>query len=463
MQMLRRLVPLLALAFLAALPAGSALATTPVCTAVTGTLRYKPQYTASCPAQTITSVELVKTSNGAAVGITPTGVGTSDVTVDANGTLASNVQYRLKLTVDDGSGAALWTQTFRTLKPPAHPGLHVKYITAIPADAVLDMAHRIDKANIVAVPTNADFIDASTQSLSATAYTNALKHHQSALVVTDLPVLNSAGLGSALNKYCNAKHGVVLAGQTHWIVGSNGGWSQTSAIGPQGGPWEKHWSLYYYEDVTLDRVTGGDLAAGSVQNHFLTKGLTDFHVVGPGSGAVELRDYAQGHVLAKLRRPGSGFYNTYGGQFLISEHQIDGGRTVDLGFRPWSKDVSGGGFDPADSPGGSVLTRALWWATNRIPPTNTHFTSKPPSTSTRATVIVAMAAKDADKENAFDIHFRYRLDGGSWHWAVGTSFVLYHLAKGRHHTIYARAFDDGGNRDEHAARYTFYVTPGALG
>jgi hypothetical protein len=78
-------------------------------------------------------------------------------------------------------------------------------------------------------------------------------------------------------------------------------------------------------------------------------------------------------------------------------------------------------------------------------------------------VIVAMGAKDADKENAFDIHFRYRVDGGSWHWAVGTSFVLYHLSTGRHHTIYARAYDDGGNADRHVARYTFYVTPGALG
>ena len=144
-------------------------------------------------------MELVKTSNSASVGTTPTGEGTSDVTVDVNGTLASNMQYRLKLMVDDGSGAELWTQTFRTLKAPANPNLHVKYITAIPADAVLDMAHRIDRANVVAVPVSGDFIDASTRSLSAAAYTAALKHHQSALVVTDLPVLNTAGLGSALN------------------------------------------------------------------------------------------------------------------------------------------------------------------------------------------------------------------------------------------------------------------------
>jgi hypothetical protein len=461
--MFRRIVPLLALAILAAAPAGSALAA-PTCTADISNLRYRPHYTASCAGQTIDSVELVKTSNGASVGITTGGLGTSDVTVDGNATLASDVQYKLKLMVDDGLGGAaeLWSQTFRTLKAPAHAKLHVKYITAIPADAVLDMAHRVDRANIVAVPTNGDFIDASTQSLSRSAYTAALKHHQSALVVTDLPVLNTQGLGKALNAYCNAKHGVVLAGQTHWLAGG-AGWSVTSAVGLPGDSWAANWSLYYYEDITADRVTGGDLAAGSVQHHFLTKGLTDFHVVGPGSGAVELRDYAQGHVLARLKPGGVPFFQQYGGQFLIAEHQIEAGRVVDLGYRPWSKDVSNGGFDPADSPGGSLLTRALWWATNRIPPTNTHFTSVPPKTSTRATVIVQMAARDADKENPFDIHFRYRLDGGSWHSAVGTSFVLYHLAKGRHHTIYARAYDDGGNRDPHVARYTFYVTPGALG
>ncbi|HET7171309.1 MAG TPA: hypothetical protein VFI18_06720, partial [Gaiellales bacterium] len=214
--MFRRLVPVVVLAIVAASPAGSALATGPVCTATTGQLRYKPEYTAGCPGQTIDSVELVKTSNGAAVGFTRLGLGTSDLTVDVNGTLGSNVQYKLKLMVDDGSGDQLWTQTFRTLKPPAHANLHVKYITAIPADAVLDMAHRIDRANVVAVPTRADFIDASTRSLSTTAYEAALKHHQSALVVTDLPVLNSGYLGAALNRFCNHGHGVVLAGQTHW-------------------------------------------------------------------------------------------------------------------------------------------------------------------------------------------------------------------------------------------------------
>jgi hypothetical protein len=461
--MFRRLVPLLALALIAGLPAGSALATVPACTADTGTLRYKPEYTASCPGQTIVSAELVKTSNSASVGTTRTGEGTSDVTVDVNGTLASNMQYRLKLMVDDGSGAELWTQTFRTLKAPANPNLHVKYITAIPPDAVLDMAHRIDKANIVAVPTNADFIDASAVGLSSSAYAAALKHHQSALVVTDQPVLSSGQLGAALNRFCNNGHGVILAGQTHWRADAATPWDTTSAIGDETGPWATHWSLFHYDLMTNDRVIGGDLATSSIKPHFLTKGLNTFHVYGYGSGSVELRDYAQAKIVAALKK-NTPYFTQWGGQSLIAEDQYKGGRVVDLGYRPWAKDVSNGGFDPADgSPGGSLLARALWWATNRIPPTNTHFTSVPPRTSTKATVIVGMAAKDADKENPFDIGYRYKVDGGSWKKAVGATFVLYHLAKGRHHTIYARAYDDGGNVDPHAARYTFYVTPGALG
>jgi hypothetical protein len=61
------------------------------------------------------------------------------------------------------------------------------------------------------------------------------------------------------------------------------------------------------------------------------------------------------------------------------------------------------------------------------------------------------------------LRFRYRVDGGRWRWAVGSSFVLYHLAGGSVHTVQAYAVDSGGNRDAHAARYTFRVLPGAIG
>ena len=316
--MFRRLVPLLALALIAGLPAGSALATVPACTADTGTLRYKPEYTASCPGQTIVSVELVKTSNSASVGTTPTGEGTSDVTVDVNGTLASNMQYRLKLMVDDGSGAELWTQTFRTLKAPANPNLHVKYITAIPADAVLDMAHRIDRANVVAVPVSGDFIDASTRSLSAAAYTAALKHHQSALVVTDQPVLNTAGLGSALNQFCNQATASSSPARRTGAPAAHG-WNHDERDRRRGGPWATHWSLFYYDHMTADRVDRRrPRARARCRADFLTKGLTTFHVVGPGSGAVELRDYAQGHDPRDAQARRRAFYQQFGGQFLLS-------------------------------------------------------------------------------------------------------------------------------------------------
>ena len=462
--MFRRPLPLLALAALAAGSAQPALATGPTCTAHTPNLRYKPEYTATCSAN-ITEVDVVKTSSGKSVLHTILAPAATDAMADVNGVLASGAQYKLKLWVDDGlGGTVLWTKTWKTLAPPAHPGLHVKYITAIPADAVLDLAHRMDAANLLAVPRPSDFIDASTRSLSADAYAAALRKHQAALVVTDLPVLNSPGLGVALNRYCNHGHGVVLAGQTHWLADGTTPWDQASAIGATGGPWAKNWSLYNYDAMTPgDRVAGGVLAPGSVKPHFLTRGLKSFRVYGYGSGEIELHDYAQGHTLAKLK-PNSSFYNTYGGQFFIAEHEIAGGRVVDLGFRPWSKDVSSGGFDTADgSPGGALTARALWWATNRIPPHDTHFSSKPSNPSNRATLIITMAAKDADAENSYDLHFNYRVDGGAWKRAVGTSFVLYHLAKGRYHTIQARAIDSGGNGDPHPARYRFYVTPGAMG
>ena len=300
--MFRRLVPLLAFAILAAAPAGSALATVPVCTADTGTLRYRPEYTASCPGQTITAVELVKTSNGAAIGFTPTGVGTSDLTVDVNGTLASNMQYRLKLTVDDGSGAALWTQTFRTLKAPAHPGLHVKYITAIPADAVLDMAHRIDAANVFAVPRTATSSTPRPRASPPRVHRGA-QAHQSALVVTDLPVLNPAGLGT--RSPGTASHGTASCSPGR-RTGSNGGdragnGERDRRAGERVG---SKWAMYTYEDVTptaLDRRAPARARLGAAP-------LPDpgpdpaSHVIGPGSGEPIIQDYARGTCSPSCRR-----------------------------------------------------------------------------------------------------------------------------------------------------------------
>lgn len=456
-----KIVAVLALAALAA-QAGPALATTPTCTATISKLRYRPHYDVSCSANIVSVQSFVRVSSGATVPATATALPATTVGVDATVALVPGAQYRLRLNVDDGAGGSVqWGTTWRTLPPPAHPNLHVKYITAIPADAVLDIAHRMDGANIFAVPRASDFVDASAVALTATEYAAALRKHQSALVVTDETLLGSAGLAGALTTYCNHGHGVVVAGQTHWLAGGTG-WSTTSAIGAQGGPWEKNWSLYYYEDMPSDRVIGGTLALSSVKPHFLTKGLKAFQVIGPGSGEVELRDYAQGKVLATLK-PNAPYFNTYGGQDMIAEHQIGAGRVADLGFRPWSSAVSQGGFDPSVSPGGALTARALWWAMNRIPPYDTHFTSKPANPSNRSTLIIAMGSKDSDEEFGHAPHYLYRVDGGGWKHAVGTSFVLYHIATGRYHTIEAKAVDSGGNVDPHPAVYRFYVEPGAMG
>jgi hypothetical protein len=148
---------------------------------------------------------------------------------------------------------------------------------------------------------------------------------------------------------------------------------------------------------------------------------------------------------------------------LLAAREIGAGRVVDLGYRPWSSAVAQGGFDPSVSPGGALTARSLWWATNRIPPSDTHFTVRPPNPSNRATVVFDMGAKDPDPDSVRDLRFQYRVDGGRWHWAVGNSFVLYHLAQGSTHTVRARAVDLGGNIDKHIARYSFRVTAGALG
>lgn len=439
------------------------------CTAHTTGARYRPTVTWSCAASVVSATAAVtRVSTHAAVGADAiAGVGTTGLSLALHGDLVSGAAYRVALTYDDGSGQTTLTTTWRTLPPPAHPGLHVEYITAIPAAAVLDIAHRMDLANIFAVPRPSDFIDAGTPpSVSLSGYTAALRGHQSALVVTDARVYGGAALATALARFCNAGHGVVVGGQTHWISGAREGWQTASAVGSETSVFASKWSMYAYDDVAANQVSTGshDLAKGSIAPNFLTKGLTHFTVIGPGSGEWYIQDYFSGRVLATLQKASSlaSPFHTFG-QVFLAARQIGAGRLVDLGFRPWSSAVDQGGFDPSHSPGGALTARALWWATNRIPPTDTHFTTTPARESNRATVFFSMAAKDQDKQTADDLHFRYRIGNGSWHRAVGDSFVMYHLAQGSTHTVYARAFDSGGNVDAHVAKFTFHVLPGALG
>ncbi len=444
-------------------PAGAAAG----CTAHTTGLRYLATVTWSCGGTVASAAAVVtRVSTHATVASDAIeGVGTQSLSLGLHGDLASGATYSVTLTYDDGNGATVARTTWRTLPAPAHPGLHVRFITAIPAAAVLDIAHRMDLANLFAVPRPSDFVDASTRTLTVSQFTAALRGHQSALVVTDEALLGRAALATALARYCNQGHGVVLGGQTHWLEGREG-WTHASSVGGATSVFASKWAMFAYDDIFPDQASSAphQLATSSIQPNFLTKGLRHFTVVGPGSGEAVIQDYFSGRVLATLQKassPSSPFHSF--GQVFLAARQIGAGRVADLGFRPWSSAVASGGFDPSQSPGGALTARSLWWAMNRIPPTDTHFTVKPSNPSDRATVTFALGAKDQDPENVNDLRYRYRVDHGAWHWAVGNSFALYHLAGGSVHTVYGRAVDSGGNVDAHIAHYTFRVSPGALG
>src|SRR5581483_9591828 len=150
------LFALLIIACALAAPAGQALATTSpgvITTPVdgaTGVLRYQPVITFTYPyvfpGGTVSST-FVRVSNSAPVTFTQT-VTTSassfSVQLAVQGTLASNQLYRATVQPD---GATPDSITFRTLPLPAHPTLHAKIITAIPPEAVADIAQRLDCAD----------------------------------------------------------------------------------------------------------------------------------------------------------------------------------------------------------------------------------------------------------------------------------------------------------------------------
>ena len=109
---------------------------------------------------------------------------------------------------------------WKTRTAPAHPKLKVKIVTALAPDAVADIAHRLDRANLLAVPNTADLVDISSaafvpHSLAA----GDLKGYQAALVVTDQDVADRTAAATALTAFAANGHGVVLGGQTHWTSG----------------------------------------------------------------------------------------------------------------------------------------------------------------------------------------------------------------------------------------------------
>ena len=430
------------------------------CTPHITKLRYRPQVTYSCTGAssplTVLSLSVVRQSNGAPVGATSSASGSGAVINLAS--LASAARYSIRITLEDGlgdqyTGSSTWT----TLPPPRHQKITVEYLTAIPPDALTDMLHRIDAANLVAVPSAARVIDVGTSPLTASGLEAALTGRQVALVVGgDENFAAPGSLGRALAWFAARGHGVVTAGQTHWEQSSV--WAYDSAVGA-GTSWDTKWDVFGDEAFTdPTRVSGGTLAASSVKRHFITNGLlTQFQVIGPGSGEPFPHFMIGSNVLASLKKPASGFFSSWP-QALVTERQVGPTRLVDLGYRPWSSAIAGGGFNPSVSPGGALLARSLEWAANRIPPAHTRFTSKPSNPSAWATFGVSFAASDPDLDSPGALRFRYRLDRGRWRWAVGNGATFINLAKGRYHVIEVYAVDSGGNRDPHTARYRFLIS-----
>jgi hypothetical protein len=414
-----------------------------------------------------TQVSFYRVGSVTPLAVTVTGSGTTTVVVTQNGTIASGASFTASVLPDGDITSD--TVTWKTRAAPAHPTLHVKIITALAPDAVYDIVHRLDRANLLAVPKASDLVDISSAAAVPHALTNAdLAGYQAALVVTDQDVFNQLAAASALTSFAAHGHGVVLGGQTHWTSG--GLWTSLSAIGSAGGKWATDWSPLAYVDPPA--LEGGTLKASSVQPHFLTQHLTSFHVHGMGSGSEYIQTGLRFNsaVLASLQPTAAYDYGGLG-QSLLAVHwetRDFPGRVVDLGFNPWSTDVAsgGGGYDPAESPQAApLIARALWWATDRIPPTRTHFTSKPHSPSMFATVFFSMAARDGDPASAFTgLRFQYRVGNGRWKMAKGgSSFALYHLRPGHRYRVRARAVDFAGNKDAKPASYTFRLSSSAYG
>src|SRR4051794_38177567 len=454
---------LLAIALAAVVPGQAANALASGATPATTADRYHPSVVFTYPSATVvtdpsTQVSVTRVSTGAAVPFTVSGSGTTQITVALDATLASGAQYAASVTPDgDTADTAQWT----TRAAPAHPTLHAKIVAAVTDAVVGDILRRLDRANLLAVPRDADVVDISAASGHALTASD-LADHQAALVVTDEDVFDQSAASTVLSTYAAKGHGVVVAGQTHWP--NAGAWGNSS-IGDANGTWAGAWSPLGF--AAPASVEGGTLNTAGMAQHFLTHNLGPFTVHGPGSGMESSHNSWNETVLAHLHTTAA--YSHAGPSFIAIhwESSAQPGRVVDLGFDPWSTDTAAdGGYDPSEEgTAGALLARALWWATDTIPPTGTHFTSKPKNPSPYRTVTFSMAARDADPGSAFStLRFQYRVNSGRWKWAAGsTSFALYHLPAGHTYTVRARAVDFAGNKDAHPAVYRFRVPAGATG
>ena len=374
------------------------------------------------------------------------------VTISVNASLTANTSYVASV-LPDGDATAD-TRSWKTRGTPAHPTLHAKIITALDPAAVDDIVRRLDRTNQIAVPKLGDLVDVSGATGRALT-ADDLKGYQSALVVTDRALGSPGVLAKALGGFANNGHGVVTAGQTHWsAAGPN--WTVNSAVtNGSTSSWDSQWSMYSLAQPFV--VTGGTMVPGTKVKHFLTRYVSSFQVLGPSSGQCTIKDYFSGGVLARLGSSTGCPGPTEKRQIFLAARQIGAGRVVDLGFNPWSNAVAGGGYDPAVSNGAGLVSRALWWATNRIPPTGTHFTYKPPNPAHYNTIWFTAAGSDADPpSHGNPLGYQFKVNSGRWKRATGTTLLLKGLRPG-YYTVYARAVDTGGNVDPHPAKYRVRV------
>ncbi len=423
-------------------------------------LRFQPVITYTCDAavgggSTFTVKRVAAGALPQPLQVTVSG---NTVSVEVAATLASAQSYRLTGTIDDAGSPVPVSMTWKTIPPPAHPKLSAEVFTAIPDPAAVhDMLQRLDAANVLAPPTMSHVVDGTGPTQTVAQLESRLKGRQVALVVGGAASWAFPNnLGAALAWFHDHGHGVVTAGQTHWE--QSAGWSYGSAVGAQTA-WSKRWAVFADTPVDPSSVQGGTLAGTSIVHHFLTTNLKSFTVVGPGSGAPQASGPGT-QVLAYLRK-NSTFYMGLGYPQIFLAARFDGrSRVVDLGYRPWAASL-GGGFVPSASPGGALLARSLWWATNTIPP-HTRFTDVPRKTSIWSTVTVGFTATDPDFDYASEFTYHFRVDSGRWQTRKLSGITLSHLAKGRYHTLRVYATDSGGNRDPKVATYRFFVTANAL-
>ncbi len=449
-----RIVAVLALAVI---PAGTALASNPTgAPTMTASIdRYRPTITFAYPAPVTVQAANVSVHRVGSTAPLPFDltVNGGSVSIELRVTLSAATSYRATVLPDGDSTAD--SKLWKTRGVPAHPTLHVKVITAIDPAAVDDLVRRFDRTNLLAPPKVGDLVDVSAATGRALTAAD-LTGYQAALVVTANAVGNRPALAQNLAAFANAGHGVVTAGASHWSA-AGPAWTTPAAItSGLSTTWDHKWSMYPIEQPGV--VAGGTMVAATRVAHFLTVGLTHFQVLGQSSGECVVQDHVTGLALARL--------NTSTGcpagdprQILLAERQIGRGRIVDLGFNPWSNAVAGGGFDPTVSAGGALVARSLWWATNKIPPTGTHFTYRPPNPAHYNTIWFTVAGSDPDPFG-HSLHYQFKVNRGSWKLAAGTTLLLRNLRAG-YYTVSARTVDSGGNVDPHPAVYRVRVPPGA--